>query len=223
MNSIETKTRNGIEYKHPSMVLIGVSRCNHGGKGASLFGSSIEHDTTICLTIKQASVERNLSNDWFHSTTNLPLIEIEMSPTQYAEMITNMNCGDGVPATLRQKDGVRFEYPVITTKAQQFQNEIKDDISEVLNNFKKAKTRSNELLNSIKPLSKAEKQELLTLIESLDRLAQDHLPFMIDQFGRQMEKTVAEAKSEVDAYVVHTIMETGIKTIKTNMLIEESK
>jgi len=223
MNSTETKTRDGREYKHPSMVLVGISRCNHGGKGASLFGSSIEHDTTICLTIKQASVERQLSNDWFHSTTTLPIIEIEMSPIQYAEMITNMNCGDGVPATLRQKDGVRFDYPTIHTKAEQFKNEIKEDITGVLSNFNTAKTRANELLNDSKPLTKVEKQELNSLINSLDRLAQDHLPFMIDQFGRQMEKTVAEAKAEVDAHVVHTIMETGIKTIKANLLIEESK
>ena len=54
------------------------------------------------------------------------------------------------------------------------------------------------------------------------KLFYNHLPFAIDMFGKQMEKTVLEAKAEVDAHVTDVIMKTGIEAVRKTISIEET-
>jgi len=89
------------QEKHESYGLVGFSRTTHGGggDGANLFGCSIKHNHTIVLKIKRATKERSLHDDRYYGGETL--IEVEMSPNQFAEAITSMNIGDGMPCTIR--------------------------------------------------------------------------------------------------------------------------
>ena len=64
---------------------------------SALFGSSIKHKDTIRLEISHGELERGLNHDWYHA--NKCIVECEMSQSQFAEAITSMNMGDGVPVT----------------------------------------------------------------------------------------------------------------------------
>ena len=80
----------GKVSKHESYGIIGISRVtSHPAK--NLFGSSVKHTHSMALRIKTASVDRHLNQDWYHAENEL--IEIEMSPTQFAEMITSLDTG----------------------------------------------------------------------------------------------------------------------------------
>jgi len=202
-----------MEYKDPAMVMVGFSRMSCT-PAQSLFGSSVKHNTIINLCIKTASVKRNLSSDWYHGEDML--IEVQLSPNQFAELLTSMNVSDGVPATLSYYNHEHFENPVLPTKAEQFRSEVEESLNMVLTDMKKAHKTITAMLEEDKPIGKKAQQELKTMINSFNKLLTDHLPFIMNQFSKQMNKTVQEAKAEVDSFVLSTIMKTGVETLKNN-------
>src|SRR5271157_2643135 len=88
--------------KHASYGMVGINRTS--SSGTHLFGSIMNHHSFITLTIKHAAVRRMLSGDWY-SAESLPIVEIEMSHSQFAELITSPGMGDGVPCTIRGLNG----------------------------------------------------------------------------------------------------------------------
>ena len=85
---------------HPCYGMISVHR--QTGGHTKLFGSPLDsHPSTIAITIREAERHHNLSSDWFFARK--PIIEIDLSPMQYAEMITTPNVGSGVPCTIRYR------------------------------------------------------------------------------------------------------------------------
>lgn len=91
MNENNTQT-------HESFGTIQFSRCQ--GTTRTLFGSSIKHHNTITCKISNCELERKLNTDWFHPTSTI--LEFEMSNTQFADMLTNMN-SNSVPITFKLK------------------------------------------------------------------------------------------------------------------------
>jgi hypothetical protein len=85
-----------MEKKHPSFGMVSFSRCY--GTNRRLFQSHVKNMTTVRLRIKQASVKHSLHQD--HTYGEESLIEVELSPAQFAELLTSMNVGDGVPCTI---------------------------------------------------------------------------------------------------------------------------
>lgn len=88
--------------KHESYGMVSINRTSSGG--TYLFGSIMNHHSFITLTIKHAKVRRHLAQDWY-SADSLPIVEIELSHTQFAELITSPGIGDGVPCTIRGLNG----------------------------------------------------------------------------------------------------------------------
>lgn len=202
----------GIDYKHPSMVTVSFNRQQWSG-GISLFGSSVKSSSIISLKIAKAEINRGLSTDWVHGDTT-PIIEVLLSPAQFAELITTMNIGTGIPATLHYLDGELYEPPEMPTKAEQFRGEVEEAVEKTLSSLKEAQARVNDILKDDKPVGKKGKLELQELMGNLNRLANSTLPFIGNQFAKQMNKTVAEAKAEIDSFVTHVALETGIKAIR---------
>ena len=89
--------------KHPAYGLVQFSR-QHGGS-KKLFGSQIRSDTTIALRIFEGEVQHELSYDRYSHAKNRPIIEVVLSAAQFAELLTTMNMGSGVPCTIEYRDG----------------------------------------------------------------------------------------------------------------------
>ena len=198
-------------YEDPAFVVVGLHRIEVGGGGTSLFGSDVKHSHAIALTISQAEKIRNreLSYDW--TMAQKKMIEVWLSPAQFAEMITTMNVGDGVPGTLEYKDGQTFSMPKMETRSESFKKEIASNIVEVHEGIKSAYETAKNILVQPKALTRKEKDDLLWAIEKVERLFSDHLPFVTDQMSRSLSKMVAEAKANVDVFVVHAIQKTGLE------------
>jgi len=97
-------TQFGTKTSHPSYGTLAFSR-RTGGRGTPLFGSSIEHRDTIAMTLYHADITRGLHYDSIYGDKKI--VEVEMSYSQFAEAITSMNMGSGVPVTVRwtERDG----------------------------------------------------------------------------------------------------------------------
>lgn len=197
--------------QHESFGIAGFSRSTTGGDGVSLFGSSIKHGNTITFIVRHAEVTRNLEQDWYNSSSRQPIIEIEMSQSQFAEMITSMNMGEGIPVTIRKVDGKRMEACPHESKVQQHSNEFKQrmkEFSERLNKYGK------ELYSLIeKRIPQKEQIIAKNIVDQIVQEVESNIPFYEKQFVRQMEKTQTEAKAEVEAFVTRKIHSAGLSSL----------
>ena len=196
------ETQFGTKTSHPSYGTLAFTRSTGGA--TPLFGSSIEHRDTISMTLYHAECTRGLNQDWIHG--DKPIAKVEMSYSQFAEAITSMNMGTGVPVTVRwtEKDG---EIPPcdFISKREQFTDEFKEK-------RRKATEQSQQLINDVadlfenkKNLTKADKQEILSKLSKLSMDIGCNMDFIADQFNEQMDKTVMEAKGEIESFYQNKI------------------
>lgn len=199
------------KIEHESFGLLGFSRSSRGGKGTNLFGSSILHGETISMRVYRAEVDRKYKQDWYHTNGSIPIVEVEMSQTQFAEIITSMNMGDGFPVTIRSVEGKRTEACPYENKRMQHANEFKKTMQDFGGRLKNT---SDELLKTIAKLPKKDQENAKNLLNMLVQEIDSNIPFYGDQFERQMDKTVTEAKGEVEAFIQNKIATAGLAALK---------
>jgi len=124
-------------YKHPTFGIISFSR-TQCSVGVPMFGSSILHSNTIRLEISHAELSRGLNEDRIFDTRRI--VEVEMSPTQFADAITSLNIGCGIPVTLRwiaPSEGEDLSQTNVPyqNKVQQFNNEFSKDMKQLAQSF----------------------------------------------------------------------------------------
>jgi hypothetical protein len=196
---------------HETFGLVGFSRITLGGGGVRLFGSSIDHDHCIALRVYRAKKHRSLSKDWILSK-NVPIVEVLLSPTQFAEAITSFSIGDGVPCTIRSINGERMGDVPSNNKREEFDNEFEESTTKVAAYVDGALDTANSMLGGKR--GKSEMKGLIRELEMLKQQIESNLPFVKDQFDTQMDRTVMEAKGEIDATVQTAISKLGVKSLK---------
>lgn len=202
----------GTKTSHPSYGTLAFSR--RSGGSMVLFGTSIEHKDVIGMRLYHANITRGLHED--HIYGNKLIAEVEMSYSQFAEAITSLNMGSGVPVTIRwtEKDG---EIPPcdFVSKRDQFVNEFKEKRKKATDESQQLIKDVAELFSQKKALTKADKDVILNKLHHLNMDIGCNMDFIADQFNEQMDKTVNEAKGEIEAF-----MQNKINTIATAALVE---
>ena len=196
------QTEFGVITTHPSYGTLLFSR--RTGEKESLFGSSIQHRDTICMTLHHASIERGLNKDWIHG--DKVIAEVEMSYSQFAEAITTMNVGTGVPVTVRwtEKDG-NIPSCDFVSKRKQFENEFVGQREKATRESQKLIQEITELFSQKGTLKKADKDAILAKLYKLNMDIGANMDFIAKQFNEQMDKTVSEAKGEIEAFCQNKI------------------
>lgn len=200
---------------HESYGMAGFYRASGGS--TNLFGSSIKHNHTIRFTIKTAAKRRGLNTDWYHGEKQL--IEIEMSQNQFAELITSMNMEDGVPVTIRRLNGKMIEGCPEENKRQLFEKEFEERMGNLELGLRKLTADAKAILNEKKAPTKSDKETILAQIARLEQEIRANIPFMSEMFNEQMDKTVTEAKGEVEAFVQNKVTSLGIEGLKAEVLM----
>ena len=196
----------GDYYQHPTFGIMSIGRCS-GSHSVSLFGSSVLHQQTIRLTISHAELRRSLNSD--HIFDKGYIVEVEMSPTQFADAITGLNVGIGTPVTIRLigksagENLTHLDAP-FQNKVAQFNKEFDKDIKDLGERFDEAIKLAEE--------THAQKR-LIKDLELLKKHFVGNIPFVNKQFSEQMEKTVKEAKGEVEGFI-NQVASYGIEAIR---------
>lgn len=193
----------GETYTHPAFGMLGFRRVSGGNK--VLFGSSINHNDRIMMTLKHAKENRSLSSDWYSAKGIVA--EIEMSYSQFAECITAMNVGDGVPCTIRftERDG---NIPMIAennSKREQFVGEFSDTVKKAMSQVQKQIDSIQASIDGKKNLGIKDRQEIVKQLTYVKYNIGCNLDFCAEQFNEQMDKTVCEAKGEIEAFCQNKI------------------
>ncbi len=193
--------------------LIQISR-TYGGRNV-LFGSNIPHDTCMRLTISQAYIHRSFNENHYYPKNKL--IEIELSPSQYAEMITNLNHGVGVPCTItkfmeeRVPNDLKLndELEMVKLEYSESVDKIMDEIKNTIYEIPDDKSMSPKKIRDLK----------IDLVNMLYRLTQE-APFMKERFDETLDKIFVEAKASIDDTINLTLSNIGLDTIKMQKLLE---
>lgn len=197
MNDSKKRQIFGEISEHPSYGTLRFSRVSGGNK--VLFGSSIHHRDTILMTLYHAEIERGLNTDWVHG--DKIIAKVEMSYSQFAEAITSMNMGTGVPVTIRwtEKDGHIPECDIVNKRIQ-FQDELKESLDNATEISHSLIEEVKALFSEKKTLSKTDKENIIDKLNHISSEIDENVKFTYKMFNEQMDKTVMEAKGEIEAF-----------------------
>jgi hypothetical protein len=199
----------GEEQKHESFGVIQISRSSAGGKGMNLFDSSIRHSHVINLAICRATKYRQHGRDSVHGGEEL--IEVTMSPTQFADMITNLNNGSGTPVTIQHIAHKQMEPCPVENTVMLHAEEFKEQMKIFARRLTETQKEAKEI--ATKKMSKKDAQEWMHKIDFLTQEIASNIPFFNKCFAEQMDKTVTEAKGEVEAFVQNRIVDAGMQAL----------
>jgi hypothetical protein len=101
----------------------------HAGNGKPLYGSALKHSEIIRMTLSQSKQVRSL-----HETRHYPkeiLFEVDLSPQQFAEVITTMNMGGGIPVTIYRMLGKQLKECPHEDERALFTKEFQENLNRV--------------------------------------------------------------------------------------------
>jgi len=190
-----------------------VSRCTGGGK-RRMFGSSIrDHMSFITLEVKEGKRQHMLSQDWYSAAGGRLLLELHLSNAQFAELITTMNMGDGVPCTIRYLDGRKMEDPPDEeTEVEKVQTGFKQDARKLAQKLDGFREEVRKLFEK-KTIGKQDREEILKQIGLFIQEVHSDFPFVLQQFEEATERVVGAAKAEVDAFMTHAVTAAGVEAL----------
>lgn len=199
--------------KHESYGLLSISRATTT-PARNLFGSSIKHTHLICLRIARGSKRRSLNQDWYHEEDYL--LEAEMSATQFADAITSLNTGPGVPITLTFVEGKGVEHCPEVNVRREIQEEFKAKCEEMSKELVVLQEQIDTILDKKSILVK-DREELRSAVDTLICQIANNMPFIHSQFNEAMDKTSTEAKGEIEEFFNHAIHRFGLEKLKERL------
>jgi hypothetical protein len=120
--------------------------------------------------------------------------------------------GGGVPCTLRYVGGRQMEDCPEQEEIERFHDDIERDAQHAMKFMAVAMEKMKALIDDKAP-SKEKRKEVLDALSTAQRKMSDSAPFMVKQLREHMDTVVLAAKTEVEAYVHSTIVESGIQKL----------
>jgi ElaB/YqjD/DUF883 family membrane-anchored ribosome-binding protein len=203
-----------VQKSHPSFGMLGFSRVS-GGK-TRLFGSEIETPHVIRMRVVPAKENWHLSQKWFHGSI-APVIEVDLTPAQFAEAISCMNIGDGVPCTIRElvplkgvEPGMVPDFRDEDTVTANIIEDVKADVADVVNRINQLVKDVDEALTGV---SGVKREKILGALKRIQQQLHSNMPFVLTQYREAIETMQAHAKAEMDAVLLHAITRLGLKSL----------
>jgi len=199
---------------HPSYGQLQISRvtCNHG---IPLYGSSSKFKEVIKLSISHSEYHRSLHRAWYFPKDTI--VEVEMSPSQFAEAITSLNSGSGTPVTIKriEKDW-KIPEPPFKDERDLFHKEFNEDVQEIFNKTDDMIQTATDMLEQ-KTVSKKALNALIGKLAMIRQDIESNMPFLAKSFNEHIDKTVSSAKVEIETFIEHKIHNAGLEALQSHM------
>ena len=197
---------------HESFGLISISRVT--GSGQAFHGSSLRHRAYITLSVHRAYVTRNAGGGQsdYHGEREM-LVDLRMTEAQFAQMITTPNYGVGVPCTLEHyQEGpmVKPEDPPSAETRRRFDRAASEDFAQAVRDFKAIAEDMIKMADSGRVRIGALREMAGHLEQAVQHVEKD-LPFLEEQFQRNMDAAVSEAKAEIEAFTRNNLAAAGLQ------------
>lgn len=186
--------------QHPSFGMLAIHRIS--GNSGFLFGSNVEPNNFIEITLHTAVMMRELNHDWF--VPHDEVFRVKMSPVQFAELLTSQN-GEGVPVTIVSEHKKRVEQlDVARNRKVQAEQEMKNSMNEITANLTNAIKEATETINTKGRFNKDDKEKLIGQLNYVLTELKSNVPYAMNEFSREIDKIVVDAKAEISAAIAHS-------------------
>lgn len=201
-----------IATQHESYALAAFSRRSGGRR--RFFGSSLpDHSSYVTLAIKKCTRIQTPHGDRYYGSTRGDLIEIDLTASQFAELLTTANVGLGVPCTVRSFDGKRIEAPPETElEIEHVRKNFANVVKQAATGLKEARGAAEVILAKDR-LTKADKAELLRAFDTACREITMNAPYTLEIFQEAADRVVTAAKAEIDAFATHNLISAGMTAL----------
>lgn len=215
-------TEDEVEEQHESYGTISISRMSgsvqRGGlniTGVTLFDSPIKHSNWLALRISRCKVYRSLYQTRRHTTKEL--IEVYLSQTQFAEMITSISQGEGSACTISRINRVAVANPPEDENEHdkirlEFEKKMRSVADKFTGDIKAITVR----LDDKAPLKASERSELKEKLRMLEQELRMNMPFVQECFVEAVEKNLHVAKTEINYHA-------QLVATQRNLTVEEVK
>lgn len=176
-----------------------------------LYGAHTTSPEVITLSIHPSELIRSLGEDRYYPK-NRPIIEVMMTPNQFAEFITS-SYSTGVPCTIRQHDGERYNVPAFDDERTKTEQEFNERFDKLGANITRLTETAQDLLQNKKSLTKADRAAILNSITNMATEVQLNMPYMASLYTEQLDKATTEAKADVTSYVESTVRALGLHSL----------
>jgi hypothetical protein len=199
-------------YEHPSY---GMVQFSHRQGNPKLFGSALEyHMNYVTLSVKTAKLRRSDTGDLIDGPMGGNIVEVDLSAAQFAELLTTMNIGCGVPCTIRRRDGKGVPTPPdIDTQTESLRSEYKARARQFAVKVLKNTADVKEMLKSKDRLSKADRESIVSVLDRVSTELSTNMPFFLEMYEEATEKIKTAAKAEVEAFAVSAIHSAGLQAL----------
>jgi hypothetical protein len=190
---------------HPAFVQIAASRVQ--GR-VNLYDSDFSHNHHIVLRIDASKLYRSLNNDRHYPDHN-SMVELAMTESQWATFVSTLNMGSGVPATLQRFNGQTIPgLPSPKSRAEQFGNDIKEDLADAISQLDALDASIEEA-----GLSKTKASALKDKVRAARASITSSIPWVVQQFDEHAETTTQKAKQEIHGYMTGMIQRAGLDAL----------
>jgi hypothetical protein len=200
-----------VEESHESYVMVGFSRRN--GSPGAMFGSSLRvHESYVTLRVTSAVRIHEDGYDRYFGSLRGEILEVDLSAAQFAELLTTMNIGSGVPGTLRYLSNRKVPNPPeAKVEAVRVREGFARDMKKLVRDAKASVEAVKEKLSG-KTVSQSDRKAVLGAMEDLVQRVESDAPWMLQMFEEATEKVVVAAKAEMDAFATHNIVAEGLRS-----------
>jgi hypothetical protein len=200
---------------HESYGMISFSRISSTDK-VNLFGSDVTHTHLIQLSVQLGGERtRDLNHDWYHASGPMAL-EALMSEAQFAQMVTSLNMGVGVPCTVCLVGDRQFSMPEQTKPViERFTAEAERYIAQALQEIGDVRTAIQSISDGEKKATKETLKDLLFRLEVAQRNLTSNQEYLTKCAQERLEKMHAEAVAEFEAHVNASLTRRGLESMTT--------
>ena len=117
--------------------------------------------------------------------------------------------GEGTPPCPEENTRQKF--------SKEFDNKMKRLVDDMADDFQAAET----LLKAKQPLKVSERQQIAEVLRRIQQEIKSNVPFVQRQFNRSVDKTVTEAKGEIEAFLENKIRTLGLDAAREKGLLPE--
>ena len=189
---------------------------------AEFYGSELTQDHYINLEISESHVYRTLEKDRYR--VGDPIVRVRMTAGQFAELITSLNTGTGVPCTIEAVGTTKTPKILKQTSRKEY---VHETFRERMEEFAKQIVDNNARAKEIIAKKTLTKDDQLVLSRQLDAIVSeiaDSIPYYVKCFQEATDKVTHEAKLEVENAIQHKLTMLGMQVMaaKDNLLLEEN-
>jgi hypothetical protein len=207
-----TETDGRTRYDHPAYGQVTVGRVSGHSE---LFDSSFKHQHFIALRIRHAhKYDDGVSS---HIMGDDELVEVYLSESQFARMITSIGMGSGTACTLNRVSGKGMPGLDREDKLNTHREMVKDKLADAM-------TTQKDVVKQLEEWRAAKKRPTLKEMDSLIRKTslnahqfESNMEFFAQVFEEHMEDVVSEAKCEIEAHMLISADRLGVNQDSLNI------